>query len=343
MDKIKAMTMGLILLCLQEPCVCTGAHSLRYYITAVSASCPGLPLYSIVGYIDDIQFERYTSETHRAQPFFQWMEEHVDPEHWERHTKIGQYYEILHTKYARFIHTLFNQTNGQAEDYTFQVKFACEMHKDGTIGGYEEFGFNGKEFIFFDNDRLIHVPSTNEAQILTQNWNSELSMAQRAKHRIFQECIELMSAYITHAKNKLEKKVSPKVKISSQESVSLIKLYCHVYGFYPREVDVKWVKNGVDDVYSEDAKQILPNPDGTYQIRIAVEVTPREGDTYSCHVDHRSLEEILVVKWEPPGSHFLYILIGLILAVVALIAVSGVLLHRRMSGRGDPVNTEERD
>uniref|UniRef100_A0A8C5QJX8 Ig-like domain-containing protein n=1 Tax=Leptobrachium leishanense TaxID=445787 RepID=A0A8C5QJX8_9ANUR len=94
--------------------------------------------------------------------------------------------------------------------------------------------------------------------------------------------------------------VRPEVKVSSRPSGSAMKLHCQVYGFYPRDVDVNWMKNGMDYIPSDEAKQILPNSDGTYQLRASVEVTPEDGASYSCHVDHSSLDEPLSVTWRKP-------------------------------------------
>uniref|UniRef100_A0A8C5MTG8 Ig-like domain-containing protein n=1 Tax=Leptobrachium leishanense TaxID=445787 RepID=A0A8C5MTG8_9ANUR len=86
------------------------------------------------------------------------------------------------------------------------------------------------------------------------------------------------------------------VKVCSRPSGSAMKLHCQVYGFHPRDVDVNWKKNGMD-IPSDEAKQVLPNSDGTYQLRASVEVTPEDGASYSCHVDHSSLDEPLLVMW----------------------------------------------
>ncbi|XP_073494141.1 class II histocompatibility antigen, B-L beta chain-like [Phyllobates terribilis] len=76
-----------------------------------------------------------------------------------------------------------------------------------------------------------------------------------------------------------------------------MKLHCQVYGFHPRAVDVKWMMNGEDEVPPFETTHVLPNPDGTYQIRVSAEVTPKEGNRYSCKVNHSSLEEPLSIVW----------------------------------------------
>ncbi|KAG8548831.1 hypothetical protein GDO81_023959 [Engystomops pustulosus] len=74
--------------------------------------------------------------------------------------------------------------------------------------------------------------------------------------------------------------VQPKVKVSGRESGDTTKLHCVVYGFHPRAVDVRWMKNGVDDVPTYETTHVLPNPDGTYQIRVSVDVISNEVDNY---------------------------------------------------------------
>ncbi|KAM4641248.1 uncharacterized protein O3C94_015629 [Discoglossus pictus] len=302
-------------------------HSLHYYFTAVSTPNPELPVYSIVGYVDDMVFGRYNSKTRRAQPLNTWMKERVDHEHWETQTNIAQYYEERIQHDARQIHKLFNKTYGLSDGYTYQVKFACELNEDGTTDGYEEFGYNGKEFIFFDKKNAQYIPITREAQIIVPFWGGQ----QRQKDFIEKDCIGWMKKYLMYGKDELESKVPPKVKVSGHQSGEVTKLHCMVYGFYPRSVDVKWVKNGIDNVYSEEAKQILPNPDGTFQIRVTVLVTPQDKDIYTCHVDHGSLEETLIVKWERHNRHFHYIVIALIAAGLIVSCALGILVYKRMS------------
>ncbi|CAI9619002.1 unnamed protein product [Staurois parvus] len=65
---------------------------------------------------------------------------------------------------------------------------------------------------------------------------------------------------------------------------------------------------------------ILPHPDGTYQIRVSVEVPTKEGDTYFCHVDHSSLgDETLSVIWDPPKDNTPIIIGAVVVVAVALI------------------------
>ncbi|XP_053329354.1 major histocompatibility complex class I-related gene protein-like [Spea bombifrons] len=329
MDSLGKFLTLLVALLRLPSAIYSESYSLNYYITMVSSPLPGLPLYSVIGYVDDVFFGKYTSDSRRARPALQWMAERVEPEHWQMLAQLGQYYENVHKIFMMQFRNLHNQTKGIS---VLQVKFACHKHEDGGIGGYLEFAFNGKEFVVFDKDNLIYIPGTHEAQVITEKWNNREFQGQRNKNLIEIECIGWMDKYVLHGKHYLLRKVPPQVKVTEKASGGVTKLLCHVYGFYPRDVDVKWMRNGADEVYSDEAKQILPNTDGTYQIRASVEVTPREGDSYSCNVDHSSLEKELIVPWEPTISTHRGIALAVgasLVLLCVLIVVFGVLAYRR--------------
>ncbi|KAG8450034.1 hypothetical protein GDO86_016643 [Hymenochirus boettgeri] len=134
--------------------------------------------------------------------------------------------------------------------------------------------------------------------------------------------------FLMRALNKTS--IKPNVKISESISDRGLRLHCLVYGFYPRDVEVKWINNGRDEVYSEEQPQILPNTDGTFQIRVSVQV--EEGDSYSCHVDHSSLDNVLVVPYEPgkgPVSHYI---VPVSVAALLLTVILGMIIYRRSLG-----------
>ncbi|XP_059690779.1 HLA class II histocompatibility antigen, DM beta chain-like [Gavia stellata] len=75
-------------------------------------------------------------------------------------------------------------------------------------------------------------------------------------------------------------------------------LTCHVWGFYPPEVTVIWLHNG-DIVATGDTAKILPNGDWTYQTQVTLRVTAKVGDTFTCSVQHASLDRHLRKNWGP--------------------------------------------
>ncbi|CAI9588011.1 unnamed protein product [Staurois parvus] len=216
--------------------------------------------------------------------------------------------------------------------------FGCELRDDGSTDGFTQLGYDGRDVIFLDKQSGIYIPTIHEAQLSTQEWNSpEVRWGKKQKDYLENECIEQLKKLSEYGKEELERRVRPEVKVwGRHQPDGLMRLQCLVYGFHPRAVDVKWMRNGVDHVPSDAMSPILPHPDGTYQIRVSVEVPTKEGDTYSCHVDHSSLgTETLYVTWEPNNGPPITMIVGTIIGclVVAVAVISGVYLYKIHSGK----------
>ncbi|XP_068106325.1 class I histocompatibility antigen, F10 alpha chain-like [Hyperolius riggenbachi] len=378
----------LILLILGVSGLHADSHSLRYYKTAISAPGSGLPVFSIVGYVDDREIDNYNSDTRRNLPKTEWMKK-LEPEYWEDQTQIGQANEPVHKHNVQTLMQRFNQTGGI---HIVQLMEGCELRDDGSTAGYEQHGYDGRDFLYLDTQRGLWIPAMHEAQITTQRWNSpEVREGERQKNYVENECIEWLKKYINNGREDLERREStmtssqrfklwtdpwdlsrrypcapfprlsgsvlwtvlstyllhasatyllrPEVKVwGRQHPDGVTRLQCLAYGFHPRAVDVKWVRNGEDHIPSDEASPILPHPDGTYQTRVSVEVPTREGDTYACHVDHSSLEETLTFTWDPnaESKDKTYIVIAVVVALAIVIAAAGigVIVWRRRSGSG---------
>ncbi|KAM4641389.1 uncharacterized protein O3C94_015785 isoform 2-T2 [Discoglossus pictus] len=315
-QKCLSTTLCLLLL-LNVPVISCENHCLKYCHTGVSQSNSMLPQFMAVGYMDDQQIDSYNSDSKIAVPKTKWMDQE-DSSYWKRQTEYRKGWEEVFKDDLLILTRRVNHTEGL---HIFQHMYGCELDdEDGSTRGFYQYGYDGKDFISLDTDRVIWVPAMNEAQLSTQRWNTVKDIAVRVQHYLQYDCIDALNKYIQFRGT--QNKVAPRVKVSTHQSNDGIKLHCHVYGFYPRDVDVKWVKNGIDDVYSEEAKQILPNPDGTYQTRVTVEVTPKEEDSYSCHVDHGSLQNILIVlldlKSEKTSCTFISLTVPLVILVATV-------------------------
>ncbi|XP_041429501.1 major histocompatibility complex class I-related gene protein-like [Xenopus laevis] len=328
---------------------CAGGHTLRFLITQILSPTPGLPIYTVYGYIDDFKCGKYNSDTRRVQALIPLnesliaMPEDALTEHLETQTKFAQELEITERDKMEFIMGFLNKTYDNGGFPVYQRRFVCELNEDGTAGGYEEIAYNGKEIIALDKEKVVYVSVTQEALVMMDQWNKRFDDATDNKIYMENECIQQMKLYLHYLSAYMKRKVPPKVKVSSSESESGIKLHCWVYGFYPRDVEVKWIKNGRDEIYSEESAEILPNPDGTYQIRVSVEVTPEEGATYSCHVDHSSLENPLVVAFESSNRSMLYLLIGGTALLVLALFAQGIFIYKRRKSKGSESGQNRRN
>uniref|UniRef100_A0A8C5MJU0 Ig-like domain-containing protein n=1 Tax=Leptobrachium leishanense TaxID=445787 RepID=A0A8C5MJU0_9ANUR len=303
-------------------------HFLQYYHTVVSVPGRGLPEYTSVGYVDGIEIRQYSSDSRRVVPVAPWMER-VEPEYWERETQISRGHEALSLNSARSEMRYLNQSGGF---HSFQWMYGCELRDDGSARGYAQLGYDGKDFIILDLEQSIFIPLTDQAKVTAQKLNTLTEhVGVKVKDYLENGCIGWLKKYTEYGKEELERRVRPEVKVLDQNVDGVSKLHCQVYGFYPRDVDVKWQKNGID-VPTYEAKHVFPNSDGTYQIRVTVEVPAEDREGHSCHVDHASLDQTLTVKWEPQSSsNTLWIVIGVLAGVIA-IAAAGFIIWRKSSG-----------
>ncbi|KAL8213591.1 UNVERIFIED_CONTAM: hypothetical protein K2H54_067027 [Gekko kuhli] len=99
--------------------------------------------------------------------------------------------------------------------------------------------------------------------------------------------------------------VEPTVTISPTKGDPLAHhtlLICTAAGYYPQEVQIKWLKNGQEQTAGVGYAEELQNADWTYQYQVMLETLPQWGDIYTCLVEHRSLKEPITKQWEPQTS-----------------------------------------
>ncbi|XP_020829992.1 HLA class II histocompatibility antigen, DM beta chain isoform X1 [Phascolarctos cinereus] len=83
---------------------------------------------------------------------------------------------------------------------------------------------------------------------------------------------------------------------NTRESVMLA---CYVWGFYPADVAILWLKNGQPIPNSGIQKAVQSNGDWTYQTRSYLPLTPSSGDIYTCHVEHSGTSQPILQTWTP--------------------------------------------
>ncbi|CAJ0924428.1 unnamed protein product [Ranitomeya imitator] len=160
---------------------CTDSHSLRYYYTGVSVPLPGIPEFSIIGYLDDQLIDMYSSDLKRLIPVAAWMKECEDPEYWERTTQVCKRNEALFRHEVKTVMKRFNHTEGL---HIVQVMMSCELRDDGGGGsGHQQYRYDGREYMFFDTQTETYIPTMRGAEITTQRWNSlDVRINERAKN-----------------------------------------------------------------------------------------------------------------------------------------------------------------
>uniref|UniRef100_A0A3Q4GMT6 Ig-like domain-containing protein n=2 Tax=Neolamprologus brichardi TaxID=32507 RepID=A0A3Q4GMT6_NEOBR len=66
-------------------------------------------------------------------------------------------------------------------------------------------------------------------------------------------------------------------------------LICHVTGFYPAPVNITWTKNEQKVTEGANTSVPFPNKDGSFKQTSRLDFIPKQGDVYSCTVEHVAL------------------------------------------------------
>ncbi|XP_043533770.1 class I histocompatibility antigen, F10 alpha chain-like [Chiloscyllium plagiosum] len=313
------MMMRLILLIL----LCGGAsavtHSLRYLHTAVS-SLSEFPEYTDVGYVDDQQFVYYDSKIQQYTPRQRWITKNVAADYWDQNTQKLRGWESS-GKVA--IQTLMERTNQTRGIHTYQLVYGCELQDNVPISGFHQHGWDGRDFISFDKDRMVWVTPVSWGESTKNKWDKDSGLNKQKKGYLEQECIEWLKKYLQYGEKEL-KPVKPSVTLTPVRENK--DLSCFATGFYPQAIEVNLFRDGVkiDELQSTG---IRPNHDGSYQISKRMEFDPHSQAKYSCEVEHNGLGQKLVVFYEPKSSSKLPVKIGIVVALLLIVAAS-LVSHR---------------
>ncbi|XP_067834115.1 class I histocompatibility antigen, F10 alpha chain-like [Heptranchias perlo] len=342
---------GLIVLVVLCGGVSAGSHSLRYFFTSMTP-IPGFPEFVVVGYVDEAQFVEYNSERRTMIPRQRWMEESEGPEYWEGNTRNAQISERTGKVAIEILSTRTNQSGGI---HTYQRMYGCDLGDDGTTRGFVQYAWDGEDLINFDKDQMVWVTPVQWGEITKNKWDQNKAMKQGVKGYLEGTCIEWLRKYLEYGKRELMA-VTPQVFLSVDKASDTkpAQLSCLVTGFYPRDIELTLLRNG-RPISDTDSTGILPNHDGTYQIKRWVEIGPEDGATYSCQVDHSSKAGVETRDWDgtfrvTPGSSEgpnLGLIVGIVLAAVVLIAlVIGAVVWKKRGGEKksgySPANPAER-
>uniref|UniRef100_L7MZP5 Ig-like domain-containing protein n=1 Tax=Anolis carolinensis TaxID=28377 RepID=L7MZP5_ANOCA len=310
----------------------SSSHSLRYFATIVSEPGQEVPQFFSVGYVDDQQFVSYDAKAKRRVPAVPWIRkvDKDDPQYWERNSQIvwntEQVFRGSLVNNARY----YNQSGGS---HTWQQMYGCELRGDGSKGGYRQFAYDGRDYISFDKETLTYTAADVPAQNTKRKWEAEPAIAQGRKVYLEEICIEWLQRYLDYGKESLLRTDKPEVKVTRKEDYDGMEtLICRVGGFYPKEIDITWTKDG--EVWMQDVFHglVSPNSDGTYYTWRSVMVDPKESERYKCHVEHDGLPNPVDVAWEEPDSN-LGIIIGCVVGVLLLIGVmAGIYFKKRQDG-----------
>ncbi|KAM4879900.1 class II histocompatibility antigen, B-L beta chain-like [Sylvia borin] len=220
--------------------------------------------------------------------------------------------------------------------FQYMVKSECHF-----MNGTEKVRFvlqkiySRERFLMIDSDVGLFVGDTPYGEMVARNWNSKPELLGYYRDQVDKLCPENYELSVPFL---VERRVPPSVSISllpSSSQAGARGLLCSVMDFYPAHIQVRWFQGQQELSGHVVATDVVPNGDWTYQLLVLLETPPRRGLSYTCQVEHVSLEQPLRRHWEMPPdaarSKMLTGIGGLVLGLVFLALGLGFYLRKKSS------------
>ncbi|XP_072288516.1 class I histocompatibility antigen, F10 alpha chain-like [Eucyclogobius newberryi] len=257
-------------------------HSLMYFQTS-STDVKNFPEFIEVGYVNGLEIDHYDSDTKKYEPKQKWMEKITedDPQYWDRNTQRCLNSEQVNKVNIDTVRRRLNQTEGS---HMVQKMYGCEWNDEtNEINGYNQYGFDGEDFIAFDLKTETFVAPRPEAVITKHKWERDGVSGPYYKNYITHECVEYLKKHVRNGQSVLQRKELPLVSFLQKSPSAPVT--CHATGFYPDRAMLFWTKDGDELHEGVDPGEMLPNHDGTFQMSVDLDVSsvpPEDWGRYEC-------------------------------------------------------------
>ncbi|XP_027631784.1 T-cell surface glycoprotein CD1e, membrane-associated [Tupaia chinensis] len=208
--------------------------------------------------------------------------------------------------------------------FELQVSFGCRMHAGKTTESFLMGAYQGLDFLSFDGSTWVPSPGAgSSAQNVCKVLNRYRDIKEIVQSLLSDTCPRLLAGLLKAGKSELERQVKPQVWLSSGPSPGpgRLLLVCHVSGFHPKPVWAMWMR-GEQEQPGTQRGDTLPNADGTWYLRVTVDVAAGEAAGLSCRVKHSSLGgHDIIIHWGGHSILLILICLTVMVTLVMLIAV----------------------
>uniref|UniRef100_A0A8C1NAV9 Ig-like domain-containing protein n=1 Tax=Cyprinus carpio TaxID=7962 RepID=A0A8C1NAV9_CYPCA len=285
------------------PSIQAEKHSLYYIYTALSkpVNLPGVYEFTAMGLLDDTQIDYYNSKEQKKIPKQTWMKEKLQEDYWEKGTQSRKSKEQWFDLNIDIL--MKRMRHSESDLHVLQWRHGCEVEQQGSelsfSKGISEYAYDGENFIYFDIKESMWVTSVDEALPTKRKWDSVPILNQYTKGYLEKECVDWLNKFREYADEELKQGSPPDVHVFARKSTKTkLKLTCMATGFYPGDVMMTIRKYGTSlPEYEVESTGIRPNHDGSYQMRMSVEINKNEEAEYDCFVSHKSMKEPNITEW----------------------------------------------
>ncbi|XP_041655215.1 major histocompatibility complex class I-related gene protein-like [Cheilinus undulatus] len=299
-------------------------HSLQYFYTA-SIEVPNFPEFVAVGMVDELQIDCYDSNIKKDVPKQEWFKKFTEsvPNYLAVETGKQQGHQQTFKGNIDIAKQRFNQTGGV---HIAQEMYGCEWDDEtGEVNGYFQDGYDGEDFIALDMKTMTWVAPIPQAVITKHKWDQNKARLDYLKNYLTKECVDWLKKYVDYGKSSLMRTDLPTVSLLQKSPSS--RITCHATGFYPNRAVMFWRKDGEELQENVDHGEILPNPDGSFQMSADLELPSRDWEKYECVFQLAGVKEDIVTRLEKREIKTNHVdPINMIIRIIAGVLIGAVIL-----------------
>ncbi|XP_062398406.1 major histocompatibility complex class I-related gene protein-like isoform X2 [Sardina pilchardus] len=245
----------------------------------------------------------------------------------------------------------FNKTHGIQ---TLQRLTGCELlgnDEEGRMVVMEAFDGESGDVVYYNKHESSFLTDLKWPIKYSEIYKNYVKYA--LKELFHPLCMKILRKYLRKEKNRIVKKVKPRVRLLQKADSGGAEVTCLATGFYPRHINLTLLRDGqpVSD-HQVTGGELLPNGDETYQMRKSLEVSAEElqHHHYTCTAEHLSLDNMVKIIIEaephpdnlPPLSLLIGLLVVTIVCLISAIIVLGIWRWRkRRRRRSSSLSPEE--
>ncbi|XP_045915630.1 major histocompatibility complex class I-related gene protein-like [Micropterus dolomieu] len=180
-----------------------------------------------------------------------------------------------------------------------QRMYGCEWDDEtGELNGFNQYGYDGEDFIAFDLKTETWIAPTPQAVITKHKWDNNRALTTQRKNYLTQICPDWLKRYLAYGRSSLLRKEIPSVSLLQKTPSSPVS--CHATGFYPDRATMFWRKDGEELHEDVDLGEILPNNDGSFQMSVDLNPPTEDWEKYECVFQLAGVKNDIVTKLEKP-------------------------------------------